>query len=421
MPIDVTNWRTKELSLDQVAEKYPDIPYLVLLKIDVHRRGLVYSKKALKAVDSSIHLLQAVNINTDEKLSAPLGLLLRDGSSIVRTHLKTYPFHREPYTVDYIDGKFVLTDEGKILEEVFPWEKPDFWDKKTSRGTPMNQVAMVRSQRFEVHPNLVCHFWDNPHDGCKYCNLFSVHKKDAGNGYPPEFWEDIKETAAEAFKQPGRYANVHMTAGSLITGKETFDDELEIYIKAIQAVGSALEKQWIPMQIVASPFNDRQLKRLKNETGITSFDSDIEVLNPKVFEWICPGKAKLLGHEEWKNRIIHAVEVFGRGRVNTGVVVGVELAEPHGFTSEDEAFEDTMKRAEEFTKNGVALTVNIWTPCVGSILFKQNNPSLDYYVRVIRGFHELHKEYHLSIIPDDWRRCGQHPNLDLDRLIDFDD
>lgn len=418
---DITNWRERELNIEQVAAKYPDVPYLIILKIDIKRRGVIYTERALEAVDPEFHLVQAVNINTDEEMPAPLGFLLRDGSSVCETHIETYPFHREPYVIDHIDGKFYITDNGKILEEIFPWERPDFYGKITSHGTPMEQVAQVRSQRFEVHPNLVCHFWDNPKEGCKYCNLFSVHHNDKGTGYPDSFFEDITETAVEAFKQKGRYANVHMTAGSLLTGKEIFDDELEIYIKSIQAVGKAFREQWIPMQIVSSAFNERQLKRLKNETGITTYDTDIEVLNPEIYRWICPGKARVIGHNEWINRLYKAMEIFGHGRVNTGVVVGVELAEPNGFKSEDEAYADTMRRAEELTKNGVALTINVWTPCKGSILFKQNNPSLDYYVRVAKGFNDLHRKYKLSIIPDDYRRCGNHINLDLDRLIDFDD
>jgi hypothetical protein len=419
--VDITNWREKELNVDQVSAKYPDVPYLIVLKIDIKRRGVIYTERALKAVDPKVHLVQQVNLNTDEVLPAPLGFLLRDGSSVCETHQEVFPFHREPYVVDYIEGRFYITDEGKVLEEIFPWERPDFYGKVTSNGTPMEQVAQVRSQRFEVHPNLVCHFWDNPKDGCKYCNLFSIHHNDEGNGYSDSFWQDITETAAEAFKQKGRYCNVHMTAGSLLTGVEPFEDELDIYIKSIQAVEKALKEPWIPMQIVASAFNERQLKRLKDETGITSFDTDLEVLNPDIYEWVCPGKHKLIGHQEWINRIYKAVEVFGHGRVNTGIVVGVEFTGEKGFTNEDEAFEDTMKRAEELTKNGSALTINVWTPCKGSILFRENNPSLDYYVRVAKGFSELHKKYRLSIIPDDYRRCGNHINLDLDRLIEFDD
>ena len=100
---DITNWRERELNIEQVAAKYPDVPYLIILKIDIKRRGVIYTERALEAVDPEFHLVQAVNINTDEEMPAPLGFLLRDGSSVCETHIETYPFHREPYVIDHID------------------------------------------------------------------------------------------------------------------------------------------------------------------------------------------------------------------------------------------------------------------------------------------------------------------------------
>jgi biotin synthase-related radical SAM superfamily protein len=173
------------------------------------------------------------------------------------------------------------------------------------------------------------------------------------------------------------------------------------------------------MQLNASAFSVKQLQRLKNESGITTFDSDIEVFNPEIFKRICPGKERYVGYNEWKKRIFDAVDVFGRGYVNSAQVIGVEFSGKEGFTSEEEAFEDNMKYAEEFVKHDVALTLNVWSPCKGSILFRENNPSLEYYVRLAKGYADLHRQYKISIIPDDYRRCSNHINMDFDRLIDF--
>jgi hypothetical protein len=412
-----SSWRENELSRDAVAAKYPEVPKLVILKIDLNRRGVVYTDRAFSACDPGYYYLQEENLNTQDRFMAPVGFLLRDGSSVCKTHREIPGFHREPYTVDYIDGKFMVLDEGKIVEEIFPWEKPDFFDKLTSNGTPMKKVAQIRSQRFEIHPNLVCHYWDNPRDGCKYCGLFAVHRKDAGIGYPDSFYQDIEETAIEAFKQKGRYANVHMTAGSILSGKEIFEDELELYIKSIQSVGKAFKEQWIPMQIVSSAFNERQLKRLKNETGITTYDTDMEVLDEELFNWICPGKAKTVGYGEWKRRLFAAVDIFGKNHVNTGIVVGVELAKPNGYRCEEEAYEKVLKAAEDIAAHDVALTLSVWTAVQGSVFYRQLSPSLEYYVRLTLGFAELHRKYKLHIIPDDYRRCGNHMNMDMDRLL----
>lgn len=417
--IDITNWRETELSLDEVVRKYPDVPKLLALKIDINIRGVQYTERALQAVDPNIHLIPVGRFGHERKAVAPAGFLLRDGSTVVSTHGESYPFHREPYTIDYINNKFVIMDLGKIIEEIFPWETPDYYFKKTSHGTVMNTVVNARSQRLDINPNWICHFWDNPKEGCKYCGVHGGKEK--MTEHPDYYFEDITETVKEALKQKGRFADIHLTGGSILSGKEIFDDEVDLYIKTIQAAGEAFEDNWFPMQLDASAFNEEQLKRLKAETGITTFDTDLEVLNPDVYRWVCPGKEKVIGYEEWKRRLYKAVEIFGKGRVNSGIVVGVELAGENGFKTEDEAYEDTMKWAEELVRNDVALTLNVWSPYKGSILFKESNPSLEYYVRVTRGFRDLHKKYRLSIIPDDYRRCGNHMNLDFDRLIEFDD
>lgn len=419
--IDITNWREKELSLDEVVSKYPDVPYLLALKIDIKVRGTHYTERALNAVDPKKHIVSMDRMTVDNNgINAPSGFTFRDGTTVVTGHEEIYPFHREPYTIDYEDGHFYLYDLGKRLEEIFLWETPDFFYKKTSYGTTMGTLVGARPQRMDIDPNWVCEFWNTPKDACKYCGLCAAYRHKAA--IPPEhYFEEITEIVTEALKQKGRFADIHMTGGSIITGKdEIFDDELELYIKTIQAAGRAFEKQWIPMQLDSSAFSERQLRRLKNETAITTYDCDLEVLNPEIFKWVCPGKDKLIGYSEWRRRIVSAVDIFGRGYVNSGIVVGVELAGENGFRTEDEAFEDTAKRAEELVKDNVALTLNVWQPCKGSILFRESNPSLEYYVRVARLFRDLHKKYHISIIPDDYRRCSNHMNMDFDRLIEFE-
>ena len=46
METKIQNWREKELSIEEVFAKYPEIPKFVILKTDVHRRGYILSEKA---------------------------------------------------------------------------------------------------------------------------------------------------------------------------------------------------------------------------------------------------------------------------------------------------------------------------------------------------------------------------------------
>lgn len=404
------DWRKKEPSLDEVIKKYPDIPPLFILKVDAQRRGVVLSEEAAKLADPEVYAIYK---------GSPAGLILRDGSYWVSAGYDFDPekSERDPYIVDYIDGKFYLTDEGKKLEEVGFWEQPDFLKKKTSKGVPMSAYCGARPQRLDIKfINSYCQFWNNPKEGCKYCTFTAnAHIRNADKNWIDV--DEVSEVVHEALKQEGRFSVIMMTSGSILTGEELFDDELEAYIKLLQAIGRNFEPgKRFPTQVIATSFNKRQLERLYNETGVMTYTSDIEVLDEEKFNWICPGKAKYVGFQEWKKRLYDAVDVFGWGNVNSGCVLGVEQAQPYGFKTEDEAFIAVTRTAEELAEHGVSLAANVWRSSPHSIFQYQHTPSLDYFIRTYRAFDQYHHKYKLGKYIDDYRRCGNHTGLDLARI-----
>lgn len=415
------DWRTKELSLEDVVSKYPEVPRLVIVKTDVSRRGLVYTDRAFATVDPKLHHIEPKEFmetgrDLGEKLS-PIGLSMRDGSLICRGHWEPskYTF-REPYLVDVIEDELVLVDNGRIIETVEFWEKPQFYDKVTSNGTPMWQIASGRPQRLSVVPYPKCDFWAKHKKGCKYCSLFSNNHSARDIVRDDIYFQDVTETVIEAMQQKGRYSVFHMTSGSIPSGKELFDDEVDLYIKTLEAAGKAFKPKKFPVKLVASAFNEKQLKKLYEGTGITTYTTDLEVLNEKLFNWICPGKAKFVGYQEWKDRIYTAVNIFGRGNVYCGIVGGVEMAQPYGFQSEDEAICKILEEADEIASHGVSFAEGIWTADPNSVFRKQRTPSLEYYVRLAIGLASIRRRYKLPVYTDDYRRCGNHPNTDLARI-----
>ncbi|MCI1945354.1 radical SAM protein [Clostridium luticellarii] len=410
--------RKRELTLKEVIEKYNDASPFTIIKADVQRRSVIYTDRAIKAADKNIHQLQSRGIffSVGEKKDYfPVSLLLRDGTSIITGPL---PSAKNPYIVDYIDGKSYLTDGGKIVEEVEYWPKPDYYEKFTSKGTPMWHVATSRPQRIDIDPYSYCHFWDTG-KGCKYCNIGSnFNKNKIQNNKPARLdSQDVYETVKEALKEPGSLESIFLTAGSILSGEEVFDDEVSLYIEILQAIGENFKTKKFPSQMISSAFNERQLQKIYENTGIMSYTSDIEVLNEEKFNWICPGKSKLIGYKEWKRRIFAAVDIFGRGNVDSGIVAGVELARPYGFETEDEALKVMLEEAEEFAENGVSIVQCVWTPYPGSVFQNQENPSLEYYVKLSRSLDNLRRKYDLNIDLDNYRRCGNHPDTDLSRVI----
>lgn len=408
----------KDLSLEEVRDKYSDVPPLIILKIDVQRRGISYTDRALASVNPAVHQLRSPYIfgSRDARLTpVPESLLLRDGTSII---VDPTPPDQNPYIVDVREGRTVLIDNDEELEEVEYWPKPAYYDKKTASGIPMSFIASARPQRLNVFQSGYCHFWAN-NKGCRYCDIVGHFKQQRAElGIPAKLTpQDVSETIAEALKEPGRFTGICLTSGSNTRGREPFDEEVDFYIEILRAIGENFAVRKFPSQLIATAFTEKQLERLYEQTGLVSYTADLEVLNRDLFDWICPGKAEWIGYEEWKKRLIRAVPVFGRGRVSTGIVGGVELAKPRGFKNEQEALESTLTEADALAGQGVNTVFIVWVPKPQSEFHDQKNPSLDYFVGLARGLHEIRVKHQLPIDYDDYRRCGNHPDTDLSRLL----
>jgi len=406
-----------EPSFDEVLAQHPRFPRLIARKIDVQRRGVHYTEAAEKAVDPAIHQLRSPYIfgsRDGEIKPLPESLLLRDGTTIL---VDPTPLDQNPYVVDFRDGKFVLVDGGIQVDEVDLWPKPAYYDKHTSTGLPMSHIVSARPQRLNVFQSSFCYFWADK-EGCQFCDIVTHTKQQRDEmGVPTRLRpEDVKETIAEALKEPGRFTNMCLTAGSVTKGNELFDLEVDFYIELLQAIGENFRTKKFPSQLIASAFNEKQLARLYNETGLTSYTTDLEVLNEELFGWICPGKARQVGYQGWKQRLVNAVDIFGRGNVGTGIVGGVETAQPSGFKSEHDALQSTLSEADWLAARGVTTVYIVWVPRPGSAFRDQKAPSLDYFIRLAQGLQDIRASHGLKVDFDDYRRCGNHPDSDLARL-----
>ncbi|MDR3284033.1 MAG: hypothetical protein LBS97_02515 [Treponema sp.] len=414
-------WRNLEPGLDEVIRKYPDVPPLVIIKTDVCRRGVDFTEAAMDAVDPERDATLYRGIYTEKQDSKlPNGFLLRDGTTIITDLVRGAPpgynGGRTPYLVDVIDGKIVFTDQGRVIEEVSYWPKPDYFDKTTSSGLPMWQALVARPQRVDINIYQNCDFWKETGMGCKFCSIAATY--DQHKDVKAEFlnYRDIVESVAEILKQPGRLRMIQLCAGSILGGDELLDNEVTQYLELLGLLGELFTEKKILTQLIATAYNERQMRRLAGETILTGYTADIEVLDEELFNFICPGKAKYIGYQEWKNRLYKAAEILGPNMVNTGIVSGVELAQPKGFRTEEEALEKCLAEAEELARHGVSIAQTIFRIAPNSYFKTQKSASLDYLIAFAKGLDIQQRKYHLEASFDDYRTCGNHPNTDLMRI-----
>ena len=405
--------KSKTMDFFEACEKYSKFPRLIILKIELQRRGFILSQSALDNVNILIHQTKERSFSREIQGHYPVSFMLRDGTSVVTRPILKTKIGVDPFLIDFNQERFVISFHGIEIDEVFLWERPDYYEKSTSKGTPMWHIANSRPQRLDINPFQYCEFW-NRGMGCKFCEVSATYRATK----KPVILDikDIEETVKEALKEKGRYTAIFLTGGSIIKGAKYFDDEVELYIKVLQVIGQNFKSRRFPSQLIGTAYTKEQLMRIYSETGLMSYTADLEVLDKNLFNWICPGKSHFIGYDEWKQRLFDAVDIFGKGYVNTGIVCGVELAEPKGFKSEECAIENNLKEAEELLKNGVSVVSCVWRIGENSIFAKQKLPSLDYYINMAIGLHKLREKYGMYTGMDDYRRCGNHPDTDLDRV-----
>ena len=252
----------RELSLNDVVARYPDVPRLVIIKTDVQRRGIHYTEGALSIVDPALHQMRSPYLfgsRDGEIKDLPESLLLRDGTTIL---VDPTPLEQNPYLVDLVDGRLALVDDGEFIEYVEFWRKPRFYDLKTSSGIPMRQIFSARPQRLSIVQSSYCHFWTN-HKGCRFCDINNNNKKrnEDEKTQPRIKPQDISETIREALKEPGRFTGICLTGGSVLAGNGLFDKEVDLYIETLQAIGENFATKKFPSQLISSAFNQKQIGR----------------------------------------------------------------------------------------------------------------------------------------------------------------
>jgi hypothetical protein len=409
-----------ELGYKEIVQKYPDFPRLLVRKLDAEVRGVAMTERAKERAREEGAIYDAQE-DLGQKDPKPVlgGALFRDGSWVLGMEPMYLQFpggytrKGSSYTIDVVDGKVWLVDGEEPVEEVFFTPYPEYFGKKTSRGTPMVKVVSARLPGLLfVYLYNRCYFWKEKMQ-CKYCS-FPTRVFRRKPGFSQEDLDDLYETVNEALKEEGKWMNIVLLAGSDVTGDTPYDNEVNEYVKVLTTLRKSFGTEKVYAKMVASAFTRDQMLRLR-DAGATTYQPHIEVWDEKLFEWMCPGKAKYFGRQYWIDSALSAVEIFGRGYVCTQFVGGAELAQPNGFKNIDDALESTLEGAEFFAKNGVGPIAIIHRLEKGTVFYaeKQKPAPLEYYVRLMKGISDIHRKYNLSV---DFNNYRCHPTGDLDRL-----
>jgi hypothetical protein len=253
--------------------------------------------------------------------------------------------------------------------------RPGYYDRKTSDGTPMRTVAVHNTDGvvFVAYSN-ECSLQATSKD-CLFCNI-NATKKAYGDvqGVKWKYPRQIGETVAAAYREGARHLTI---SGGFVPERREVDYYLDVAEQIRQHTGL---DDFNGTACIGAPRDLSVIDKYK-EAGFRTLAINIEVWNEHFFRAYCPGKdAECGGQKHWIAALEYAVGVFGRGRVRSNMVGGLESKQ------------STLEGIEILTTKGVVAMSPAWIPNPGSALEGHRSPEPEWHIDVAKQTYHLYRK-----------------------------
>ncbi len=402
-------------SVFTLQERYPDIPFEAILKSDLLRLGVAFSPEALEVCKSakpksyfifSFDRAEQKELSELEQRAVPEEIALIGGPyDLKRTIVSVRVNPKSPYLIGARSGLVLsIYLRGELICDILLPTFPPYYAVPLSNGKPVTDIAPTIEWGYLIYLTAfrLCQYF-GAEEECQFCDINHNYRQQKNIGRP---YTGIKtpEEILEALtiiqdKDVDRTSHAYTVTGGSVTSKLNGMTESEFYAKYARAIEKRFPGRWIGKAVVQALPED-EVKLLK-EAGYTIYHPNYEVWDQKLFEVICPGKARYIGRTEWIQRILGAAKIFGPENVIPNFVAGIEMSKPHGFKTVDEAVKSTAEGLDYFMSQGICPRFTVWCVEPNTELSKTNSepPPLEYFVRLLQVYRETFKRFQLPIPP----------------------
>lgn len=411
--------------LERLLKKYPDVNAEVIVKEDAAHEGFNITRAVLdygggQVLDTqhqfSWHFATAGELearfqDSQAMLKIPTYIQLEGGPFKLRPTIMTPNLNLDsPYLIDIVDGRPHVVDaiSGQAIAQLYDyWKKRplEYFQKKLPDGTA---YTLIMEESGAASVLRLCQHWGRDEE-CMFCDINETTRTKRALGQPvslaPKDPEAVAEVAFHLFEiedwarwpdAPIKPGNIHITGGTVVDrlhGKP----EHEFYLPYVDAIRRWMGNR-VTVNLQTAPWT-KELEKVAREHGVTTRMPNFEVWDARLFNIICPGKARFLGRDEWLKRTLDQVDVFGVGNVIPGFVAGVEMAQPWGFKTVEEAVKSTTEGMDFFMSHGIVVRPITWCIEGRSALAGQQPPPVDYFIQLDRSWYDLFNKYDL---PPQW-------------------
>jgi hypothetical protein len=284
---------------------------------------------------------------------------------------------QSPLSLVYEDGQYNIRDQGRVLVEKVRFAgRPNYYQRNTSDGTSMRTVATDNGHgaMFVSYSN-ECSLKEKGLD-CLFCNINatkSIYGEAQGIKWKTPL--QVAETVAAGYNEGFDHVTI---SGGFIAERR----EVEYYIDVAEAIQERTGlADFNGTGVIGAPLDFDVIAKYK-EAGYRTMATNIEVWNEKMFDVICPGKSQLCGgRQNWLNALDEEVKVFGKYRVRSTMVSGLE---PREYL---------LEGVEYLVEHGVIPQPSQWNVNVGSPLEGHRTPDQDWHWDVFEKTVTLYRKH----------------------------
>lgn len=404
---------TLDPTIESYSRKYPDVPMEVILKEDLLRLGVTFSKAAMQAARgcrTQAYYLFSYNITGHQDLTegmstaAPEDIVFLGGPyNLRRTHVRVVLNSASPYVIEVVDGKTMICQHGVAIAEAAYPSKPSYYGRTFADGMRYEQVIPLLYNSYAFITTFrACHYWGDKEE-CKFCDInYNLRelRKLTGDHVTPDAIKDaakVVEVLAAMAEEPDpakRMITIIMTGGSIVRKmRGGADNPTDFNIPYIEAIRGRICRR-IPIVMITESQPIECIKRFR-DAGATVHNANLEVWDRRLFEIIAPGKEKYIGYDLWVKRLLDCVPVMGEGRVSPNMVSGIEMAQPWGFKTVPEAVASATEGFEYLMSHGVIPHLDTWCIEPGTSFAGHPPVPLDFLIQADIAWYTTWRKYKL--------------------------
>ncbi len=334
----------------------------VSLKLDIMLRGIRVDRVLLDLLSKSNYIFTVEGIELE----------LKNGIKVRAPYLDKIS-RRSPYMLDY-ESKEIVVDEQRVPVKL----TGDFQinEKKTSNNILMSRIANLYGKYLAITPTPSCGFFGE-RLACAFCPAVEDEQKQGS----PVSVEDVLETIREIYKTE-KPSIILLSIGDM--GTEDGGIEFaEQYIKAIHKYFNVM------IMLEVSPPKYPEWIDTAYGAGADAICFNIDIFDQRLFNELCPGKAKDNGRERYFNALKYATGIYPQGTVLTHLILGIEPVE------------STIAGIQYLTSIGVVPILSVFRPVNKSMMEYFVNLSIE---EILPVYTSLYCSMRKNRIPFTWTK-----------------